>query len=82
MIRETTPAVNPPDPSGWTLTRYGSVLFAYLPGGRFVGAVGRVPAGPDSGSWWAVTIGLTGTVATGFADQSAALAALSGQDQP
>lgn len=85
MISEMTPAVTPPDPTGWTLTRHRSVLFAYTDAGLFVGAVGPVPAGPNAGSWWAVTTGLAATVVTGLADQSAALdalAGLSGRDRP
>lgn len=76
MVPETALAATPPDSNAWTLTRHRSMLFAHISGGRFVGAVGPVPAGPNAGSWWVVTTGLVPTVITGLADQAAALAAL------
>lgn len=74
---EMTPATSP-ELAGWALIRHGRVLFAYTPTGQFAGAVGPIPAGPNTGTWWAVTTGLVPTVLTGLADQDAALATLAG----
>lgn len=77
MTSDTTPAA-PLDQAGWALIRHGRVTFAYTPTGQFAGAVGPIPAGPNTGTWWAVTTGLIPTVLTGLADQDAALASLAG----